>query len=377
MTEGKWILKTNVGCLSVLLAVVVLVCMIASCGIVTGETLMEYRGYEITEAMYSYWVSSFKTKFLATYSAESGSEEFWDTPLPSGGSYGSFFTDFVYDYAKRVLVSMYLFDELGLEFSDEIKAEVKQRVDDLVLAYGTKSELNSYLADYNLNIKTLERIYYAQEKVTVVTEALFGSKGQYAVTSEDMVKYYKDNYYCFDRIYLYTEKKPARTEGGDYVTDSSGQFVMTELTEQEKAEKAALVNQIMEKLKNGENFVSLRTAHSEEDLSKFDYLPNGVNVSANDANSYGMDFVKALQRIEVGEYTTCTDSYGTYIIARYALKEFADLSVQERNMMADFETYVFDHKAQLFFDEIEVTSYPEIMAEYYVDKAKALTNMNI
>ena len=362
----------------VLCAVIFSLSAFTSCGIIKGDTVMEYEGYKITEAMYSYWMSKYKTLFLYSYNNGKDEESFWQSKTENGDeTYKEFVTGFVDGYAKQVLVAMKLFDDYSLVFSETVKEAVSDKIEGIKQSYGGVTQANEYLGSYGLNIKTLENIYYAQEKLTVVCEYLFGDAGPYPITEEEKSAYYLENYFCAEWIYIYTKEKPKLSEDGEYITDSNGVYVTEELTEEEKAEKQQLVNDIMTKLENGESFDKLKTDHSEEDLSKYEYLPDGVNLSANDYTVYGTGFIKAVMNCKEGSYTLYEDDYATFIIRRNPLKNYSDLSVQEKNIMLNFDTYVYDSKCEKFFGEIDVTVNDDVKSRYDVQTIKSLTNTNI
>ena len=172
-----------------------------------------------------------------------------------------------------------------------------------------------------------------------------------------------------------------RTDAGDYVTDLSGNFKMVDLTDDEKSDKEQLINDILAKLRDGSStFSALRAQYSEEDLSVYDYYPDGINVSANDAaGNYPTEFIRALQETEIGDYAVCGDGYGfgKYIIVRRPLKEFSELTAQEINMMNNFETYVFDAKCEAYFNTMKATVNEEVVKRYDVKTAVQLKYMNI
>ena len=364
--------------LTLLCAVAVSLAAFSSCGVIKGDTVMEYEGYKITETMYSYWLSKYKSLFLYSYNNGKDEESFWNSKTENGEqTYKDFVTSFVDDYAKQVLISMKLFDDYSLVFSQTVKDAVSDKIDGIKQAYGGVSYANEYLGSYGLNVKTLESIYYAQEKFNAVCEYLFGENGPYAVTDEEKSKYYEENYYCAEWIYIYTKEKPKLSENGEYITDSNGEYVTEKLSEEEIAEKQALVDEIVEKLNGGEDFLTLKQKHSEEDLTKYEYLPDGVNVSANDYTVYGSGFIKAIMNCKIGNYTVFEDDFATFIIRRNELKSYSELSVQEKNVMLNFDTYVYDYKCEKFFNEINVNVYSDVVSRYDISVIKALSNTNI
>ncbi len=371
-------MKLKIRILSLLLAVITLLGVFTGCGVIKGETVMSYGNYKITEAMYSYWIARYKTLFLYAYNNSKDTNTFWDTEIREGYNYEQFILEYINEYAAKVLISMKLFDDLSLAFTDTVKNEVKTHIEDLIAAYGTRGELEAVLGEYGLNIKTLETIYYAENKLTAVNEYLFGDGGDYAVSDNDRDEYYNENYYCAEWIYIYTKAVPKRDEQGGYITDTSGVYVMEELSEERKAEQAAKVAEVTSKLDAGiTSFIALKNAYSEEDLENYTLLPDGVNISANDFENYGTDFIKVLQGLEIGEYGLLEDEYATFIIHRRELKDFAQLTDTELSVMGNFETYVFDKKVEDFYSQYEVEYNNDVMSSFNIRELQGLKNTNI
>jgi len=349
----------------------------AGCGVMKGDTVMEYEGYKITEAMYSYWMARYKTIFLYTYNGSGNPTKFWDTEISEGYTYDQFITEYINFYAKQVLVAMKLFDDYSLVFSESVKNSISDQIKVLTESYGTKAELNAYLAEYGLNVATLERIYYAQAKLTAVNDHLYGENGVSKVTDTERENYYKENYFCADWIYVYTKVKLKKGDDGELITDSNGVYVTEELTPEEKEKQQKKVADILAKIEAGEDFKVLKSQLSEEDQEKYAYYPDGVNISANDYGTYGAEFIKKLSETEIGKVAVYEDDYATFIIKRNPLKTFSELTPQEKNVMVDFETYVLDAKSEAYYKACEVKEYPEVLERFNIREFKGLTNTNI
>ncbi len=370
-------MKLKLRILSVLLALLTLLGAFAGCGVIKGDTVMSYGNYKITEAMYSYWMARYKTLFLYSYNNSKDTNTFWVTEIREGYNYEQFIVDYIDTYASRVLVAMKLFDDFALSFSESLKDDIDEHVDGLIEAYGTRAELEEVLGEYGLNIKTLKTIYYAENKLTAVNEYLFGENGIKAVTDNDREKYYEENYYCADWIYIYTKSEPVKGEDGGYITDASGNYVMEELSEERKAEQEAKLAELNAKLEEGKtDFITLRTKYTEHDLENFKSFPDGVNISMNDL-AYGTEFLKNLKSIEIGKYTSFEDEYGTYVIKRRELKNFGQLSDTELSVMAEFETYVFDSKVEAHYKDYEITRHEEALSKFDIKTLTGLKNTNI
>ena len=358
-----------------LLVTAMLALSLFSCGIVKGDTVMQYGDYKITEAMYSYWMSSFKSYFLYYYGTSGQYDQLWTQTLPDGRTYEQFFAEFIDGYAKKVLISMKLFDEYGMTFPDEKRREIDGRLEDAKNNYGGKAELNSYLSTFGLNIKTLEKIYYEEAKVDLVTEKLFSVGGELELKDTDRVAFYEKNYYCVNWIYVYTEKKPDTESAG---TDADGNFVKVDLTDEEKAQKEALVQSILGKLEAGESFASLKLQYCEDKnadgTSKYDYYPNGFNLSGNSySDGYGVELIKLIQGMQVGQIATFKDEYSTRIIIRNPLIPYGDLTPQELSFMVDFDSYLKEEKLDGYVEAInEFKVATEVAARYRVENVPTI-----
>jgi hypothetical protein len=207
-------------------------------------------------------------------------------------------------------------------------------------------------------LKTLERIYYAEAKVGIVNDYIFAQGGPQEITATEKDAYYQANYYCVNWIYIFTEKKPTE---GDEGTNADGSYILVDMSDAEKAEKQQLVNDIKSKLESGEKtFAEMKKEYCEDKnkdgSSKYDYLPNGFNLCANDYSSYGVDLIKLIQGMEIGQIATYKDSYGaTRIIVRNALVPFTELTPQELGFMNDFDSYVMETKWENLLSHADIT----------------------
>ena len=243
--------------------VIVLLCgTLVGCGTLKGDDAIIYEDYKITEVMYKYWLAKYKTTFLYIYNNSVDTKSFWETEIEDGYTYEDFIMEYIQAYAKEVLVSMKLFDDFGMSFSNSQKNEVKERITNLIESYGGKNVLNETLGEMGLNIKTLEKIYYEEAKMETVKEYFFGKNGVMAVDDNDREAYYNENYYCAKWIYVYTEVKLMTDGNGNYLTDENGVYKFENLTELEKQEKELVVSELERKLAAGENFDALREKYS-------------------------------------------------------------------------------------------------------------------
>lgn len=370
-------MKLKIRLLCFLIAVISVLSVFTGCGVIKGDTVMELGGYKITEAMYSYWMARYKTIFLNKFNASKDTESFWSSSMADGTTYEKYITDYINNFAREVLISMKLFDDYNLSFTADDKKAITEYIKGLNTAYGSKAEFNEFLSQYGLNSKTLEAIYYAEQKVDKVRAALFEKGGVYEANDEDKKKYYEENYYCAEWIYIYSDVKLKKGEDGGYITDPiTKEYVTEPLTEEETVLKEAKIEELRGKLPTVD-FKTLRQEYSEEPLTKYEYLPDGVFLSANDYENYGTEFIKNISETEIGKTTEFTEEGVLFIIKRYELKDYKDLTTQEFNIMKDFDSHVVTNKMKSYYAGIEVKTNAEVLGRFDIKTFARLSNTNV
>lgn len=362
---------------SIFLVTVILVSAFAGCGTLKGDTAMSFGDYKITEVMYKYWLAKFKTQFLYVYNNSVDTTSFWTTEIEKDYTYEDFIMDYIKFHAKQVLVSMKLFDDYGMSFTSAQKQAIKDKINNLIESYGGKNVLNEELGEMGLNIQTLEKIYYEEAKLETVNEYFFGSKGVLAVNDDDREAYYKENYFCAMWIYIYTDVKLLQDEDGNYFTDENGVYKFEELSDIEKQEKQAKVDELRKHLAAGKDFKALRQEYSEEGLDYHAAYPDGIFLSANDYENYGVDMINMVQSLKENDYGSFNNGYAEVFVKRFPLKDYAKLTEAERKLMVDFEEYVALSKSEKFFDSYEVNSVEEVLNRYDIKTIKGAKNTSI
>lgn len=204
-----------------LLAAVLLVTSLTACSS-KGKKLMSVDGNKITENMVLLLMSRMKGTLSASgYGTKVDTNSFWDTVMDAstGKTYDEHYTQLVVDSAKTYLAAMALFDELDLKlpdsYIDEIDSEMDRLVDDL--GEGSKTYLNTKLADYGANYDVLRETYIMEAKIAYLRDNLFGEDGS-LIATDTYEEYYQANYVKFKHIFFYTSKPVYDTdENGDTI----------------------------------------------------------------------------------------------------------------------------------------------------------------
>jgi hypothetical protein len=308
-------------------------------------------------------------------------DSFWDTIVDAyeKTTYNTLYRDMVLDTAKSYLAAIALFEERGLELPESYVKEIDAELESLVdtVADGSKTTLNTILAEYGANYDVLREAYMVEAKIAYLREDLFGINGS-KIAPTLIEEYYKDNYARFKQVFLYTyeyvyetdengdniyykedgkisydtSKELMKDKNGNDVTDKNGDriYVYTDdkgkqriAYDRLKGEREILVdddgnsvtvdlegdelklviekaNGILEKVKANDTigFDMLVEEYNEEEGSE--KFPDGYYVT--ETTQYASpEVIEELFKLKTGEYKMIKSKYGLHIIMRYELED--------------------------------------------------------
>lgn len=350
-------------------ALLVFVCLLL--GVASGctplKTAMEYEGETVTLNMYSYWMSQIKSNYV---SSSNDNDEYWSTAYSNGETYEEKMREIVDFNVKINLVCQKLFKDMGLKMTEKDVKEMQTGLDDLLVSYGSKSELNAMLSVYNINYNMLKEIYEIELKTSTVYDALYGEGGERRIDDDDLDAYFKDNYRLIDMIMIYSKTEYKKDEEGKPVFDeTTGSYATVELTEEETKAKKALAESIMSKLEKGESFETLKAEYNEDPQGES--FKDGYYISSNDISVYGSDIVVAANEMEEGEIKKTSDGNVIYVMKRKELKDKPytdeDYKDQFENLLGYCEQYDFNKYMEELIKNVKV--YDDVVSAVSVKKA--------
>ena len=305
---------------ALLLAAVCILC--AGCT-VASPAYMSSGKYGITVSMYKYWLAYYKTRFYSSfvsYGIFDGEydESVWEQSPDGDKTFSEQVTEYVDGLIKQMIICAKLYDEMGLSSDKETKqlleSTVDQFVNDDIAAVGSRPELNSLLGKIGMNINTLRRVFEYEAKAMIVADRLFGEGGKYAVTDEEREEYYQQNYHRVKHILINNSFKYVTDENGEPVMNT-GRYEREDLTDEEKAEKLALAQQLFERVQNGGNFEELIETYNEDDgMSTY---TEGYFITPD--TMLDTKYITAAITLKDGEASLEETSYGLMIIKKYPL----------------------------------------------------------
>ena len=197
-----------------LLALVLLLLSAVSCS-GRGKALMTLKkdGVSVSlsineyELMLSRMKGSLSFYGVTKNGATALEDAFWEVQDKFDGenfqTHDEYYRATILENAKAYLAAAYLFEKNGLSLSETQRQEIADAMTELlrVDGDGSKTKLNSVLANYGMNYAMLEDFYELEQKMTVLKSHLYGENAEKV---GDVVKteYMNDHYVHFKQIFL-------------------------------------------------------------------------------------------------------------------------------------------------------------------------------
>lgn len=397
-----------------LIALALLLCTLVGCSS-SGKTLMSIGKQSLSVNMYELLLSRMKGT-LAYNDYPVDSEDFWNTIISEqGATHNDYFTLSIQEEAKMMLIKLYLFEEkYQLTLPDSYYKEIDQYLDDALtyLHNSSKTEFNSVLSEYGVNMKMLRENYVIEDKIEYLKQHLS------ALTSDTArEEYYTNNYVRFRQIllplyeYLYetdefgdtiyfkeefsdrisydlngltrvgTDGKTITDKNGDVVyytenghiaynkksgvvhgidKDNDGYTDYKMLDETDAKAIAELANNLTELIVSGDysTFEDYGAELCESEI--WNAYPNGmyINLEKNYPVAYIDDMQEALETMKAGDVALIESDNAYHLIMRYPLDEGGYKNTENEDWFEEFEdemiTKILDSMCREYMDDVVV-----------------------
>lgn len=258
-------------------------------GIRNAKALVRLKSVRISEGEAYFLLAKYKRDFLIKHHSY-GSDEFWEKQYDEKRTYADLLREESERYLREIAIRCYLFDTLfDFEGIDEIEA--KRAVIEILnyRSEGSIEKFDSTAAAYGFTYEDFSSAAILLYKAEAVQSRVFGSDGSGVLSSEfksDCDEYF-ENYSHVKLLFIRTEDKFELDENGNRVVDEeTGYDKLVELSEAEKAERAATVSEIRAKIEAKKN----NTAGVKMSREHFDYLLSAVGEGDPSRNTTGYYF---------------------------------------------------------------------------------------
>lgn len=127
-----------------------------------------------------------------------------------------YYTKEVLETLRYITAALLLYEELGLELSDEVEASIDEWIEDLIdeVGEGSETKLNSVLQAYGANVTVLRDAWIMDAKVQRLKDYLYGENGSLLSSSVKEEFYQKTYYRGYQMLYA--------NYYFDYIKDAEG-----------------------------------------------------------------------------------------------------------------------------------------------------------
>lgn len=290
------------------------------------RAIASYKGVRMETGVYSYFASVYKGSYL-TYLRRQGvaaadTDAFWASTDGEGVSYGTRLSEGLCSYVREILVCASLYDATATLSSEErtsIKESAREMLD--FRADGDEKRFNELTEKYGFTYDDYVEASIILYKSSHAQTAIYGASGENAAALCDLDAYVKKNYKRVYLLVLRTETKFVLGEDGQRVTED-GRDQITDMTEKERRERAALIRQIRAQIANLQNdtdgeegrmtplaFYNYILAYDSGDGGTYTdgyYLSDGSSYTSELASAYPV-LVETALSLPAGEYSEYRD----------------------------------------------------------------------
>lgn len=219
-----------------------------------GTTVLTINGADISAELYYYWVSIVSEDVSSYYT----DGIVWDEIVYDDVTVDQYVKDSVIDTLVQYQMIRELLDEYpGIVDETALKTYMDEVNAYNIEMFGSEKEFEKSLAESGVSKDTLLFLYETQYYYTQMQEKLYGEGGPIGLTDADVQKYIDENYGSANGQYAAKHILVSTRDEND-----------NDLPEDQKAEKKALAEDILAKLRASDDpatlFDSLRTQYSED-----------------------------------------------------------------------------------------------------------------
>lgn len=326
-----------------------------------GDTVvMTYKNKVITSTEFGFYLAKYKARFAEVYSDFKDKDEFYDSEI-DGVRAEELLFDMVVQNVKRTLISEVLFEERGLEITDDLVSDIKYYIDDVIYEKFNDDEASfeTSLNKLGITAEQLFDIYIRDEMTYELMVTLSENRDEIGAGDTDLQQYLEDNYARIYHIYVNNKYTYLTDSYGNPVYDNDGKKISVKMTGKELDAKNAIISAIDESLDEGGDFLEVYEAFSEDKLYK-----NGYYLTQN--TQFIDEVVQTAFELEIGEWSKIESSVGTHYVKRLVMDEKPWKNTDNSDFLAGFESAALNEIFGEYLDSFatEVTVNEEALEEF-------------
>jgi len=298
----------------------IIISLISACTIQESiKVVATVNDEEITSDILKFYIESIKLQMEneASQAGQTDMEKFWQTEI-EGKKAVDIAKEKALEQAVNNKVQFLKAKELGLSLSEEDNKMINGQKGNMIKSAGSRKNYEEMLKQYGLTDKTFTKIMGEQFLISKLGEKILAGEESLAVTDQEMKDYYDSNKNSLSKI------------KAKHILFKTVDDNMQALSQEQQDEAKKKAEEVLNRIKAGEDFDTLMNEFSEDPGSKAN--PDGYIFGRNEMVSA---FEEAAYALKPGEVSELVESeYGYHIIKR------EDLTLEDMKSNDAIETEI-------------------------------------
>ena len=300
--------------IAVFLMAAVMALLLFSCKKDDGETVISYGEISVSEKLFIYELSRYKTELLANFGV-TGTDvpEYWKTVIGTGKDGKEITVDNLhYEECLLNLRTIVYFanyaKQNGFNVTEEQHKALDEQMDKIVAQFGSKAKVDVYLEEYGIDYDLYREYLELCQLYTNGVYLAYSNGGERYITYDEEYEYYKNNYFTVKHVSVGTEIAG---------TDQQGNYIY--FTDEEKKVQQEKITNIRNRIASGEDFNEI---YLESEDKLFETYPNGYTITKGALTGDKAGYEEVALGLEMGEVAEWEmEGFGHYFIKRVELIE--------------------------------------------------------
>ncbi len=209
-----------------------------------------YKTASMDKETANYFVTKYKYIYIAELrssgiSTVSDTRYFWNSVAEDGKTYGEHLVENTKEFISQILVTNYLFDKYATLTSAE-RDKVIRAVEETITyqAGGNGNTFEEEVGKYGFSYKSYKTAAIMLYKSQVAQAIICGQDGSALTDEKELISEYLDEYSHVKLLFIRTETAFSLDEDGNRKKDDNGNYILVDLTDEEKAKRANLIAEI-------------------------------------------------------------------------------------------------------------------------------------
>lgn len=356
-----------------------------------SRSAVSFKGITMDSEVASFFAAQYKYSFMGMLSASGVNNVedtlgFWNKVYENEKTYGELLTEGTYEYIKQIMAANYIYDRYA-SLSKADKAAISKSIEETLTykADGSVKKFNEEVSEYGFSYSSYKTAAAMLYKAGMAQSIVCGTDGENLKNSSQIMEgyvtvgEYLSDYSHVKLLFIRTDTAFVLDEGGNRIKNSDGSYQLRDLTDGEKAQRQALIDEIRghisaigsSEAQMGEamfDYYLLNNDEGDPNMRSSGYYFNKNSQYTQAFVSVYEDIVNTSYELNIGEFGEAEVDFGVCFIYKYETSE-SDLG--KSSLEPCFKDFYSD-LSNIFFDKLLTALAPDVKFNKKMDSIDVL-----